>query len=159
VLNKGFFIVKIIEFFIENFSNTNSILGSNELLKTLYKRINELSGNNIVAISNSKETNEKTEKIKKDATKANYVKDQEESNKALNSLVDKLIKKFDYENQDELKIENDLVNTKLFKNLIKKFTVNNETDNEVGFADNRNSVLNKIYQDKKIFKAFFYEFK
>jgi cupin superfamily acireductone dioxygenase involved in methionine salvage len=134
-------------------------LESNELLKTLYKRINELSGNNIVAISNSKGTNEKTEKIKKDATKAEYIKEKEESNKALNSLVDKLIKKFDYEKQDELKIENDLVNTKLFKNLIKKFTVKNETDNEVGFADNKNAALNKIYQDEKIIKVFFYQFK
>ena len=122
---------------------------SNELLMTLHKRINELSNTNIISVS-KEAVNEKTEKIKKDA-KANNTKDQQESHKALNSLVDKLIKKFDFEKQeDDFKGESEFFNTKMYKNLMKKYTFLNETDNEPGFLNNKNQGFNNIYQDEKI---------
>lgn len=132
---------------------------SNELLKTLYKRINELSNNNVINNSITKDSNnEKIEKIKKDNNKSNNIKDKEESNKAFNSLVDKLINKFDFEKQEDLKIENDLVNTKLYKNLIKKFTINNEIDNEPELDNNinKNTGFNNAYQDNKINRVIFF---
>lgn len=128
---------------------------SNDLLKTLYKRINELSNTNIISVSNAKEaTNEKTEKIKKDGKANNNSKDPEESNKALNSLVDKLIRKFDFEKQDDFKAESDLVNTKIYKNLMKKYAIANEAENESGFTNNdknnKNTGFNIVHQDEKI---------
>lgn len=122
---------------------------SNELLKTLYKRINELSNTNIPTNSNLKETNEKGEKVKKDA-KTNNSKDKEESNKVLNSLVDKLIKKFDFDKQEDFKPESDLVNTKIYKSLMKKYTFNSELDDQPGFANNKNAGFNNFHQDEKL---------
>ena len=119
------------------------------MLKTLYKKINELSNTNIISVSGEKESNEKFEKIKKDA-KGNNSKDQEEANKALNSLVDKLIRKYDFEKQDELKEESDLINTKIYKNLMKKYTFINQADDEPSFQKNKSIGYNKIIQDEKI---------
>lgn len=122
----------------ENFTNSNSKLESNELLKTLYKRINEFSNLNKTFEANNKQEVEKADKIKKEAKTLNN-KEKEESNKALNNLVDKLIKKFDFEKQDENKNMDDLLNSKLYKNLIKKYSFAAEA-NENEFINNKNLV-------------------
>lgn len=122
------------------------------MLKTLYKRINELSNTNLTTSANLKETNEKGEKIKKDA-KATNPKDKEESNKVLNTLVDKLIKKFDFVKQDEFKAESDLVNTKIYKNLMKKYSFTTEADNDPGFLNSKSAGFNNIHQDEKLIRV------
>ena len=69
----------------------------------------------------------------------------------MNSLVDKLILKYDFENSDELKNENELVNTKLYKNLVKKYTFSSDNENEV----NKNTISNSnnLNSDEKIIKV------
>jgi len=61
----------------------------------------------------------------------------------LNNLVDKLIKKFNFEKHDEFKNENDLLNTKLYKNLIRKYTFSNDM-NEIDMINNKHTLGNNI---------------
>lgn len=61
----------------------------------------------------------------------------------MNNLVDKLIKKFNFEKHDEFKNENDLLNTKLYKNLIRKYTFSNDM-NEIDMINNKHTLGNNI---------------
>jgi len=123
------------------------------LLKTLYTRINELSNLNKTFEANKKQEKEKANKFKKEVK--NNHKEKEESNKALNNLVDKLIKKFDFEKQDENKNMDVLVNSKLYKNLIKKYTISSES-NDHDLIVNKNIVgsnYNNIYAEQRNIKV------
>ncbi len=123
------------------------------MLKTLYTRINELSNLNKTFEANKKQEKEKANKFKKEVK--NNHKEKEESNKALNNLVDKLIKKFDFEKQDENKNMDVLVNSKLYKNLIKKYTISSES-NDHDLIVNKNIVgsnYNNIYAEQRNIKV------
>lgn len=93
--------------------------------------------------------------MKKENKTTQMQKEKEESNKALNSLVDKLIKKFDFENSDDYKNESQLINTQLYQNLFKKYSASytNKTpsiDNDA-ILNNKNSKNNNhIYNNNPV---------
>jgi hypothetical protein len=90
--------------------------------------MNELSNvnkTNIQSALTNKKDNDKPKQEKKQQSK-----EKEESDKVLNCLVDKLIKKFDFEKVEEFKHEKEFMNTKIYKNLVKRYSNLNQFDND-----------------------------
>ena len=118
------------------------------MFKTLYTKIKELNNLNKQSLDHQQKNNKKKQE------QINYEKNEkmqknEDSEKVLNNLADKLLKKFDPYKIEEMKNDNELMKTKMFMNLVKKYS-NSQED-----LDNYQRGKKVIIYINKLFFLFF----